>query len=525
MRKPTNNILSILGKPEALSQAEMEENLARVAEFLIEERERTRAGFNQSSTGPPPTTTATPGTQQVPTTPPPHQQTTTTPQPSSGPTTATQQPNPQPPNPHMASWSGGLQLISPSRLADMRGKLPALADMSDEFMLYTPLDYLLRLNEQGQMRERFEKSKSADDKLASNQDNMDFTWTLVESASDNRSSIISAARFLPGATKSGQEMWLLAREAIGKDGHIPVACYDMASCGLTGHVTSRGWIELHNPGSSALQLKLFNIRNKSTRVQNTRRFAISEDDALEVGESMRDIFDQGELKASFRALREAMAMALPWNRSVAALEGFLIANNWCQEELGSSTEGSAYLNAFIDHVLGLNAENWRRRQPFLSASELTGAWKVWHSGQLPSLRSLGIFKQPAQLPDQRQQAGQPGQSKRSRQRGRRGGQNGGGQSGGGGHHGGGQSSGGGQHGGGPNKAIQQAGQTPGLLAIGMSPSLSKKLLYCKRFNYNNCPNQANSCALPSGDKLQHLCDFRTAGSAMCGQPHARVLNH
>ena len=40
MRKPTNNILSILGKPEPLSQAEMEENLAKVAEFLFEERER-----------------------------------------------------------------------------------------------------------------------------------------------------------------------------------------------------------------------------------------------------------------------------------------------------------------------------------------------------------------------------------------------------------------------------------------------------------------------------------------------------
>ncbi len=64
-------------------------------------------------------------------------------------------------------------------------------------------------------------------------------------------------------------MWLTARERIKLEGHPPISTYDMACMGLAGYITSRGWIELANPASTKLSIRLFNI-NITTRQSSSR---------------------------------------------------------------------------------------------------------------------------------------------------------------------------------------------------------------------------------------------------------------
>jgi len=372
--------------------------------------------------------------------------------------------------------------------------------MPDNFMLTTPLDYLLRLNEQGMIREKYEKSKTAEDKMTANQDAMSYTYIQVAAGSDNRSTTIHPARFLPGAARSGTDMWLMARDQLGRDGHPPVASYDLASCGLTGHVTARGWLELHNPSSKALQLKMFNLRNNANSMRNTRKFTLCEDDSMEVGESMRDIFDYGELKNAIRALREAMTLVMPWNRSIAALEGFLVTTNYCQADLGSATDATAILNVFIDHVLNQNAEAWRNRQPFLTASELTSTWLVWKGSNLPTLRNMsnnGTTAQAAQTTASNRNNGSnnsPGNGNRGKGKSGRGKSN-------------------------PHSGSQQPPQQQQQQAKKPASDV------CKRWNYNGCTAADNACFLADGRQLRHVCDYRMGGGKICGQNHQRTLTH
>jgi hypothetical protein len=41
----------------------------------------------------------------------------------------------------------------------------------------------------------------------------------------------------------------------------PIGNYDMGALGLAGYVSARGWAEIHNPASTKLSIKLFNINN------------------------------------------------------------------------------------------------------------------------------------------------------------------------------------------------------------------------------------------------------------------------
>jgi hypothetical protein len=83
----------------------------------------------------------------------------------------------------------------------------------------------------------------------------------VKAGQDDRNENLHPCRFLPAPICAAKELWLHAREVLGPAGLPPVSCFDMAAVGLAGYVTSRGWIEIHNPGSASLSLRLFNIVN------------------------------------------------------------------------------------------------------------------------------------------------------------------------------------------------------------------------------------------------------------------------
>ena len=99
--------------------------------------------------------------------------------------------------------------------------------------------------------------------------------------------------------------------------------------GLGGHVTTRGWIELHDPSSTNLTLKLFNIKNVSNTTRSLQHFTLADSDGiLNTGESMSDITDLDAFKTAMRAAEVAQMFALPWNRSILAINGFLLSSDY-----------------------------------------------------------------------------------------------------------------------------------------------------------------------------------------------------
>jgi hypothetical protein len=192
---------------------------------------------------------------------------------------------------------------------------------------------------------------------------------------------------LGGAACSAAKLWLAAKEAMGSAVPPPVGCYDMGSIGLAGYVSSKGWVELSNPASTKISVKMFNINNCSAR-SGPKKQGEGEDDSLELG----------ELKLAVRVLRSAMSFVMPWNQSVAALEGFLLQSNYCAADLANVDRKAHILTKFVDYVLQQNGDRWRDAEPFLAAGELKTTWSAFFGAQ--PVAQLGQKK------GQKQQGGQ-----------------------------------------------------------------------------------------------------------------------
>ena len=102
-----------------------------------------------------------------------------------------------------------------------------------------------------------DRNKKAEDKLYTNREALAMTSTTVPAGRDNRLDILHAARCLPGATCSAGKLWLHARAVMGDRGHPALSTYDMASIGLGGCVSSKGWVELHDPASASISIRMF----------------------------------------------------------------------------------------------------------------------------------------------------------------------------------------------------------------------------------------------------------------------------
>lgn len=240
-----------------------------------------------------------------------------------------------------------------------------LAEYPREVLDTTPLETLLKLETTSIKLRNLEKAGDIHEKLANNRDSLEEDFSMVEGGRDNRCTVISRARFLPGLTCSAVKTWSEARETIGTKGLKPVATYDMGAVGLAGFITNKGWIELHNPGSSSLSLKMFSINNCG---------AVSNKELKDGGEELQDIAEIGEFKCALRAMREAMHQVMPWNLSISAIEGFFCNNNYCHKDLEGVDKKASLLTSFVDYILKENSNKWRGREPFLTTPELKGAW-------------------------------------------------------------------------------------------------------------------------------------------------------
>jgi hypothetical protein len=271
------------------------------------------------------------------------------------------------PDPSVLSTQASTSLDS-ADIASLRKKFSFLKDFTDDFIRKTPLEVLLKTETTAIKIKEFEKNKAVGDRLANNRENLADSFTTVGQGVDNRWDKLHEARFLPGACCSATALWLKAREVIGLQSHEPVGNYDMASIGLGGFVSKRGWLELHNVGSDNISLKMFNINGCGNKISGK---------GIDSSEELKEVAELGEFRLALRVAKEAQAFVHPWNKSLAALEGFMFQTDYCKTDLTHVDKPALVLTQFCDYVMGLNADRWRAFQPFLNTGELKSTWDAF----------------------------------------------------------------------------------------------------------------------------------------------------
>ena len=84
----------------------------------------------------------------------------------------------------------------------------------------------------------------------------------VEKGVDSRREKLHPARFLGGVSCSHPEQWAAARRVIGESGVPAIGNYDLDSVGCGGCVSPKAWLEIHNPASQELRIKLFQLSER-----------------------------------------------------------------------------------------------------------------------------------------------------------------------------------------------------------------------------------------------------------------------
>ena len=416
-------------------------------------------------------------------------------------------------------------------LAALRAWFPLLTAMPDAMLIGTDLPTLMTLHNslkpdprQGAsdpmdmwaaMAAKYSSSLSKPDEepgvamaktLASLRENP----TSVAAGLDDRSQVLHPARFLGGAACPAKKLWREAREAMPLEGYPPLANYDLTSIGLGGCVTTRGFKEIHNPGSPHLTLKLFSSSNMGSSTAATKRLTLADNDSsISIGDSMREVSDLNELRLAVRAMCRAAQLILPWNMSFNAIDGFLQSSNYAYADLNGRSNRAQILTDFINYVLGLNAAAWVQKDDFLTSGEIKTIWSEWFGSRPASLLAVAAMERTN---DGTRFSG------------------GGGSQGASGY-GGSSFRGGRGRGRGMNRSNNQIGHQntpnagnfttppPTINQAGQSPQQQQ---ICRRFNYGNCPNSAATCALPSGTKLHHKCDAVKANGNVCNGGHPRI---
>jgi hypothetical protein len=333
----------------------------------------------------------------------------------------------------------------------------------------------------------------------------------VPAGLDDRISVLHDGRYLPGTVASAKKQWLDARKRLGMEGTDPLATYDMAACGLGGNVTNQGWLHLANPGSSGLCLKQFSSANIGNTAGFSRRFSLAEGEAaINVGDNLKEIADMKSLTQAMRTLDLAARHAMNWNYSISALYCFLEGNEYCAAELANHPNRVGEVVNFVNHVLGVNAQNWIKEECFLTAPELSREFPIWLQSR-PSTAATTAATAPGPNPNKNNQ--QQTYKGWSRGRGgfhnnRGGGHSGGYHTGGGGQQGSGsgQYGSGGGFGGGQHKQPQGSNGTHPRGGGGNARSNATKIV-CRRYNAGTCTNHYSRCFLPiSHDKAWHICN-------------------
>jgi hypothetical protein len=271
--------------------------------------------------------------------------------------------------------------------------LPALKDLPVALLQQLPRSEIFQLNAALVKENKTASRIQTNAKLMMNAQQLEKSPTQVEPGYDDRKRVLHKARFLGGASCTAQQLWLQAREVLGPKGVLPLGNYDLDSVGCGGCVTPRGWATIHDPSSGDLKLKLFYLPNVGGSAAAPRKISLEDSEAsISLGDTMKEIADMDAFRSALNTLREAMVCALPWNRSVSAICGFLLNTNYCSADLFNNNKRAVILTEFVDHVLARNALNWENQQPFLSADDLAHTWATWKARRV-STYSGGSSKQ------------------------------------------------------------------------------------------------------------------------------------
>jgi len=260
--------------------------------------------------------------------------------------------------------------MSDADLACLRRKFPFLADLSDNFVKSQTTGELLKMETTAMKMRMLEQSRDYEDRLATNKMLLGEREMVVPSGIDNRWDKLHQGRFLPGATCTTKKQWLEAKATVGLNGSKPLGSYDMSSVGMGGFITSKGWCEIHNPGSTKMSLRLFSINNCASKAASSKNDRNRDDD-------VDDIVELGEFKLALRTMRVAASMAMPWNFAYVALENFLHQTNFFRVELQGVDQPAKILTQFVDYVIKENANRWRDGSGFLDAGSLRSTWDAF----------------------------------------------------------------------------------------------------------------------------------------------------
>ena len=250
--------------------------------------------------------------------------------------------------------------------------LPHLKELPEALLRKLPVSAMFQLNTALAKEKKTSEKLGVNSRLAKNSKKAAKNPTVVEKGLDNRKDILHPARFLGGASCALTELWEAVRRNIGEEGILPLGNYDLDSIGCGGCVTPKGWAELHNPASQELKLKWFHLPKAASGNYSSKK-----SDGEDTSESIKEIADLDSFKMALNTVREALASALPWNRSVSAITGLMVNTNYLQDDLAGNGKRAAILTEFVDYTFSRNALNWENGQPFLSTDELTHVWANW----------------------------------------------------------------------------------------------------------------------------------------------------
>ncbi len=265
-----------------------------------------------------------------------------------------------------------------SELVELWKFLPHLETVPETLLRKLPFTAILGLSNTLAKNSKLKDKMSVNAKLAHNASQAVKCPAQVKAGLDDRKSLLHEGRFLGGASCSNTELWQRGRAVIDSNGVPAFGNYDMDSIGCGGCVTPRGWREIHNPSSQELKIKLFYLPNVANSGLSTKRVQLEEgSDSVSIGESMREIADLDGFKCALNTFREAMHSALPWNRSVSAIVGFMVNTDYLREDLHGNNRRAQILAEFTDYILGRNALNWDNCQPFVTTDEMAHIWANW----------------------------------------------------------------------------------------------------------------------------------------------------
>ncbi len=275
----------------------------------------------------------------------------------------------------------GQLAATPEESLWFQNKFKALQGLPSSMYRF-PIDVLLHINDALVRDENSARRMEADSRMSQNAEFLIANPRAVQQGWDDRLTRLHPLWFQGGPACSAQFLWSQARTILGNDGVQALASYDMDTVGWGGSVTAKGWLELANPASKNLQLKLFNMVNVSS-VTGQKAFSLVDGDetTINMGESLKEITEFREFENCLTTARVALSYVHPWNKSIEAIEGFMRSSNYCAGELAGRHNRAALLTGFVNYVFGRNAAAWKNRGMFLSADDLVGVWKAWFSKQ------------------------------------------------------------------------------------------------------------------------------------------------